>query len=59
MPKKAENLIGKTYGELTVVEKIPDDTHRRRYDRWICKCSCGEMVRACLKKRGSCAKSTK
>lgn len=45
MPKKAENLIGKTYGELTVIEKIPDDTHRRRYDRWICKCSCGEMVR--------------
>lgn len=45
MPKKAENLIGKTFGELTVIEKVPDDTHRRRYDRWICKCSCGNTVR--------------
>lgn len=44
MPKESENLVGKTFGELTVVAKIPDDTRRRRYDRWICRCSCGAEV---------------
>lgn len=44
MPKEAENLVGKTFGELTVIEKIEDSAYRKKYDLWRCKCSCGNMV---------------
>ncbi len=38
----AEDLIGKTFGHLTVVEKLPSDEWRQR--RWRCKCDCGGEI---------------
>lgn len=39
-------LVGMQFGELTVIERLPDkvtETGRRR-DLWRCKCSCGKIV---------------
>ena len=35
---KARNLIGKTFGRLTVVERAGSRNH---YALWLCRCSCG------------------
>lgn len=37
-----ENLVGKTFGELTVIEQA-EGKHQQRY--WICKCSCGQITK--------------
>lgn len=37
---KPLNLIGKTFGYLTVIERRPNDKHRNT--TWLCKCTCGK-----------------
>lgn len=37
--KKYNDLIGKTFGRLTVIKKIGPD--KNRAIQWLCKCSCG------------------
>lgn len=32
------NLIGRTYGKLTVIKQLPSKNHRTR---WLCQCECG------------------
>ena len=48
---KLEDLIGKTYGELLVIERVPNKNERTH---WLCKCSCGNEseVSASNLKRG-------
>ncbi len=38
----AEDLIGKTIGHLTIVEKLPSDAYRQR--RWLCRCDCSGQI---------------
>ena len=38
---KPENLVGKRYGKLTVIEKAENAPNG--HARWICKCDCGKM----------------
>ncbi|MBR6551974.1 MAG: hypothetical protein IKT89_03940 [Clostridia bacterium] len=33
------NLIGKIFGELTVIKRVENDKNNRT--QWLCKCSCG------------------
>lgn len=35
-------LVGKTYGRLTVISKLPTDKHGRA--RWLCRCECTEEI---------------
>lgn len=44
--KHAENLIGKQFNELTVVDKIENHSpkNNRVFIRWRCKCTCGNVV---------------
>ena len=37
--KKYNDLIGKTFGRLTVIKKI--GPYKNRAIQWLCKCSCG------------------
>lgn len=39
---KLKNEIGNTYGNLTVVERGPNNKNGRA--QWLCKCSCGNEV---------------
>ena len=39
MAQKAENYIGRKYGNLTVISLHHIDTKGRRY--WLCQCECG------------------
>lgn len=39
---KIVNLIGQTFGRLTVVEKGGKDSKHNRL--WICKCECGNII---------------
>ncbi len=41
MPK-SENLIGKRFGKLVVMEKLPEK--QDRYFTWRCKCDCGGEI---------------
>ena len=45
MSARLENLIGRTFGELTVIEgpfKSPRNKERTRFEAaWRCRCSCG------------------
>jgi len=48
---KAQNLIGKTSGKLTVFEKA-ELTHAfggRNKQMWFCKCACGNMKKVSTK----------
>lgn len=38
---RAKNLIGKTFGLLTVISRDVDD--KRKDVRWFCKCECGTV----------------
>lgn len=40
------NLVGKVFGELTVVSLDKDNTGRGNGGHWICKCSCGKIISA-------------
>ncbi len=37
-----ENLVGKTFGLLTVIEQISSDKHNGR--KWLCRCECGNTT---------------
>jgi hypothetical protein len=39
---KQENLTGKTFGLLKVIEKADNIIHRNAF--WRCKCACGSEV---------------
>lgn len=43
---KAENLEGKKFGMLTVLERVEDtfDKSDRRYVTWKCRCDCGNIT---------------
>lgn len=48
MPDRNQNLVGKVYGHLTVIEQVEDSVdakgvHRRR---WLCQCDCGRQTTA-------------
>lgn len=44
--KNIENLVGKTFNELTVIDKIENYSpkNNRIFVRWKCKCSCGNVI---------------
>jgi hypothetical protein len=37
--KEAMDLTGKTFGSLTVIERVPG-----KGQKWKCRCSCGKFV---------------
>ena len=39
MPRFAEDLTGQQFGQLTVIERAPNE--KSRHARWLCRCSCG------------------
>lgn len=41
-----ENLVGKRFNELTVIDKIENHSikNNRIFIRWKCKCSCGNII---------------
>jgi len=40
--EKISDLIGKTFGKLTVIEQAPTDARGAR--RWVCQCECGKQT---------------
>lgn len=45
MPKKAIDLSGQQFGELTVIERdITKPTGNGCHAYWICECSCGKVI---------------
>lgn len=38
MSKRTENLLGKTFGKLTVLDRDEDQ-------RWVCSCECGKVTK--------------
>lgn len=38
----SEDLVGKKFGRLTVVERLENDKSRK--SRWLCKCDCGNTI---------------
>lgn len=50
-----ENLVGKRFGSLTVIEK---SGHRKNAILWLCRCDCGAIRNfgtGCLKKHKECS----
>ena len=43
MPDINQNLIGKKFGHLTVIEK-PDKRGKQHEYLWVCQCDCGKKV---------------
>lgn len=41
MPK-TNNLLNKTFGDLTVISLYPKSDHYGRF--WVCRCSCGQEI---------------
>jgi hypothetical protein len=41
-PKNFRNLIGQTFGQLTVAGRAPNGANWRVY--WQCQCSCGQQA---------------
>ena len=41
---KVVDLVGQTFGRLTVVKRVEDYVcnNGRKYTQWLCKCSCGD-----------------
>lgn len=39
---KPEDLTGKTFGNLTVIQQADDIIHRNAF--WCCECACGQVV---------------
>lgn len=50
MGRKALDLLGQTFGKLTVVERAGSavyryaDKHMTTHARWLCRCACGREV---------------
>lgn len=49
---RAKNLIGQTFGELTVIDRAPNSSDGKAV--WVCRCSCGNIVN----KKGTKLKNT-
>lgn len=43
--KRAENLSGRTFGELTVILRVPSHKSTNAGTLWLCHCSCGREVK--------------
>lgn len=43
MPRKAEDLTGREFGWLVVIEAC-EPTEKARGPMWRCRCSCGQEV---------------
>jgi hypothetical protein len=43
MPKTNQNLIGKQFGHLTVIEKADKRGNQNQY-LWVCRCDCGKKT---------------
>lgn len=42
------DLTGKRYGRLTVIERTDDKIYgHRKAPRYLCKCDCGNMTKVC------------
>ena len=46
---KPRNLLNRKFGWLTVIERAPSSRDpkkptKKKYARWRCKCTCGEIV---------------
>lgn len=43
--KRAESLIGRKFGKLTVIDMADDyvDKNGKRYTKWLCRCECGNI----------------
>lgn len=42
MLKRENDLTGKTFGHLTVIQYADDIIHRNAF--WVCECKCGQVV---------------
>jgi|ERR1700722_273528 len=64
---RKENLVGKRFGRLLVVEEQPSQNKKQKRPSWKCLCNCGEITivdRGCKLKNGNtkscgCLKSEK
>lgn len=43
MPNTKQNLIGKTFGHLTVIAKSDKRGTQNEY-KWVCRCDCGRLT---------------
>ena len=43
MPNTNQNLIGKTFGHLTVIKKSKERGTQNEY-MWVCRCDCGKTT---------------
>lgn len=43
VPNIRQNLVGKTFGHLTVLKKSKDRGTQHEY-KWICQCDCGKVT---------------
>ena len=40
-----ENLIGKTFNKLTVINEIPkEQRNNKKVVEWLCQCECGNYT---------------
>lgn len=42
IPRYAENLIGKRFGRLVVIQRAEND--KSRHAQWLCNCDCGNTI---------------
>lgn len=40
------DLLGRRFGNLVVIEKLPRPTKRNAHQKWLCKCDCGRICEA-------------
>ena len=43
--KFAEDLVGKRFGKLVVIQRMDDRKGRKGVPRWMCECDCGRISR--------------
>lgn len=43
---KAEDLTGRKFGKLTVIERVPNNGGKDGHARWRCRCDCGNYTEA-------------
>lgn len=42
MPREVDDITGREFGRLTVIELAKTDAHRNTY--WLCRCACGAQA---------------
>ena len=57
-PHKIKNLVGQTFGELTIIKYDEEKSKEKKYSYWICECSCGNIISASRSKLMSGKKLT-